>query len=541
MPAGAIGSRRGQLNITAPMLPNATYDTAEVSSEEKESGTMMLSEMLQSITVRKIFQMTYGRMVITEDLEITGIQYDSRRVSRGNAFVAIRGTAADGHAFVTDAVARGATAVVLEDDAILPDSFFLHAGVAKIVVPDTRIALAQIASAYYHHPSRRMTMVGVTGTNGKTTTTHLIRALLEGSGIRTGLVGTIEYDLGGEILPATHTTPESLDLNALFARMVSRGCGAAVMEVSSHALHQHRVFGIGFRAGVFTNLTQDHLDYHASMEEYFKAKKILFDGLGKGAVAVINVDDEWGRRLVAGMGAPAVTYGTTPGSDVLAEDIALSTRGTRFTIRHGERRMSVESPLLGRFNVSNLLAAYAAGLSLGIDPASMVETMRSARTVKGRFEQIPSRRGWTTIIDYAHTPDALEKALKAIRDLFDESNRGRVITVFGCGGNRDRRKRPIMAGVATTLSDITIITSDNPRHEDPQAIITEALTGVRAGAQVQVEPDRRSAILTALGLARSGDVVLVAGKGHEDYQVVGDRKIPFSDREVVEEYLSTER
>lgn len=502
---------------------------------------MMLSELLQGMTVTKLFQMTYGRMVVTEDLEITGIQYDSRKVALGNIFVAIRGTAADGHAYIADAVARGATVVVLENDAILPDSFFLHAGVAKIVVPDARVALAQLSSAFFHHPSRTMTMIGVTGTNGKTTTTHLIRTILERSGTRTGLVGSIEYHDGIGALPATHTTPESLELNALFARMAERGCRAAVMEVSSHALHQHRVFGIDFSTAVFTNLTQDHLDYHSSMEEYFAAKKMLFDGLGTASTAVINVDDEWGRRLVGMTRAKTITYGISEGAAVRAEEVSLSIRGARFTIRHGSERTLLESPLLGWFNVSNLLGAYSAGRALGIAPSTIGEALRSARTVKGRFEQFSSPRGWTAIVDYAHTPDALEKALKAIHDIFDASTRGRIIVVFGCGGNRDRRKRPIMAGIATTLGDVTIITSDNPRHEDPLEIINEVMKGVRPEATVEVEPDRHRAIHRALDLARPGDVVLVAGKGHEEYQVVGDRKIPFSDQRIVEEYLAAAR
>jgi UDP-N-acetylmuramoyl-L-alanyl-D-glutamate--2,6-diaminopimelate ligase len=501
---------------------------------------MTLLKLIDGITVRKMFQTTYGHMVVTQDLEINRVQYDSRRVAHGDVFVAIRGTAADGHAFVQDAVNRGAIAVVVEDDAALPDSFYLHAGVAKIVVPDSRQALAQMAARYYDYPSRKLTMVGVTGTNGKTTTAHLIRSIVEHSGRRSGLIGTIEYKIGDEATPATHTTPESLELNELLDRMVRATCSVAVMEVSSHALHQHRVDGLDFAAAVFTNLTQDHLDYHGSMENYFNAKRILFERLSPSASAVINVDDDWGKRIPTFTDAKVLSYGIDQFAGVRAKNVSLSMGSTAFTIVHDDERTEIVSPLIGRFNVSNIVAAFATGLALGIPKNTLRNAIHHTGVVRGRFEQIQCPGGWTVVIDYAHTPDALEKALIAVHDVMKASgSRGRVIAVFGCGGNRDQTKRPRMAAIATRLSDVTIVTSDNPRNEDPESIIDEAMTGVQQGATVQRESDRSRAITSALEQARRGDVILIAGKGHEDYQIIGDRKIPFSDREVVEEFLRT--
>jgi UDP-N-acetylmuramoyl-L-alanyl-D-glutamate--2,6-diaminopimelate ligase len=360
---------------------------------------------------------------------------------------------------------------------------------------------------------------------------------LEISGVKTGLIGTIEYKIGNEVVPASHTTPESLELNELLARMVQSGCTSAVMEVSSHALHQYRVAGINFIAAVFTNLTQDHLDYHGTMDEYFKAKKILFEGLQSNAFAIVNLDDKWGKRIPNVTLANVKLYGFDVSSDFFAKDISISMKGVRFTIVYNGEETDVESRLIGRFNVSNILAAFSTCIALGIPKEIVRNAISKAEIVRGRFEQITSPNGWTAVIDYAHTPDALEKALKAIHDVFDSSSRGRIITVFGCGGNRDRTKRPKMAYIATTLSDITIVSSDNPRHEDPDAIIDEVMTGVETGAKVYRETDREQAIYMALDIAKSGDVILIAGKGHEDYQVLGDRKIYFSDRKTVEEFL----
>lgn len=498
---------------------------------------MVLSKILQGVTVSKMFQTLYGRMVVTHDVEVRNIQYDSRLVQPGDMFVAIRGTASDGHHYIQNAVSNGAKVVVVEDDNILPDSFFMHAGVVKIVVPDSRSALAKASSNYYGDPSEQLTMVGVTGTNGKTTTTHVLKSVLEGAGKKCGLIGTIEYKIGNMVIPATHTTPESLELNELLRRMVREDCHAAVMEVSSHALHQHRVDGIAFDAAVFTNLTQDHLDYHNTMEDYFEAKRMLFVNLAPSASAIVNIDDPWGHRMLEATHARKISYGISHIADVRAEAINLSMEGIQFSIVHNGETTIIKSSLVGRFNVSNILAGFATGIALGIPKQSIQTAINSMSPVRGRFEPILSPRGWTAIVDYAHTPDALEKALASVRDIVSTAGRGRVITVFGCGGNRDRTKRPRMAAAATTQSDITYITSDNPRTEDPERIIDEIMAGVTPGATTRREVDRKIAIMNALGEATSGDLVLIAGKGHEDYQILGDRKVHFSDREIVEEFI----
>jgi UDP-N-acetylmuramoyl-L-alanyl-D-glutamate--2,6-diaminopimelate ligase len=502
--------------------------------------SMTLSKLLEGVTVSKMFHTLYGQMIVTQDVEIRRIQYDSRKVERGDLFIALRGSAQDGHRFISKAVENGAKVVVVEDDAALPDSYFLHSGVAKIVVSDSRLALAQMSGTYFGDPSARLRLAGITGTNGKTTTAYLVKSILEAHGSRTGLIGTIEYLVGDRSISATHTTPESLELNGLLACMVDEGCSAAVMEVSSHALQQRRVHGLRYAAAVFTNLTQDHLDYHVTMQAYFDAKKSLFEDLDPSSWAVVNLDDEWGRKMLGVTRARTLTYGMQPGADLQAGNISLSMNGTAFTIHHAGEETAIDSPLVGRFNVSNVLAAFGAGVALGIPKQEMQRAVRAVRSVPGRFEAVASPRGWTAIIDYAHTPDALEKALTAVHDVIASGASGRIITVFGCGGNRDRTKRPHMARIATGLSDITVITSDNPRHEDPEKIIDEVMTGVPGGARVYREPDRGRAIAKALEMAGKGDVVLIAGKGHETYQVVGDQKLHFSDREVVDAVVGSQ-
>ena len=498
---------------------------------------MTLSKILVGITVSKMVNQRYGQFLVTQDIEIRCLQYDSRKVERNDIFVAIHGTSKDGNRFVMDAIDRGASVVVTDEDHALPDSYFMHAGVVKVVVPDTRIALARMSSAYFGNPSRALTMVGVTGTNGKTTTTHLLKSLFEAQGKTAGLIGTIEYVIGKDRIPATHTTPESLELNQMLAKMVDGGCSAAVMEVSSHALHQHRVEGIEFDSAVFTNLTQDHLDYHGSMEEYFKSKRILFDTLSSNACAVINIDDDWGKRLYAGVTGRKISYGVDSPANVRAKNISLSLQDVRFIVEHGSEKTEIQSPLVGRFNVVNLLAAFSTGLSLGISTSTMQQALQSVRGVRGRFERIVSPRGWLAVIDYAHTPDALEKAIRAVRDVLGTTKDSKVVTVFGCGGNRDAKKRPVMGRIASELSDVTVVTSDNPRSEAAEAIIDEIMVGVKPGSSVHRESDRGKAIMAALDMMKPGDVALIAGKGHEDYQVIGDRKVHFSDRELVEEFI----
>jgi UDP-N-acetylmuramoyl-L-alanyl-D-glutamate--2,6-diaminopimelate ligase len=500
---------------------------------------MTLTALLQGVTVVKMFHLLYGKSAATQELEIHEIRYDSRKVGPGDLFVAIRGHESDGHRFVPDALARGAKVVVVDDDTAVPDSLCLHEGAAKIVVPDSRKALATLAANFTGHPGRRLKLVGVTGTNGKTTTTHLIKSVLEAHGERVGLIGTTGYIIGSEELPATHTTPESLELNNLLAEMVERGCTAAVMEVSSHALVLQRVHGLSFAAGVFTNLTQDHLDFHGTLAAYCSAKRILFDGLEPGAAAVINADDPAGGEMAAGTRARIIRYAINAPADVTAQGIDLDMSGTGFTLRNGGSH-PVSSLLVGDFNVQNILAAAATGLALGVPGETIVRGIAAAPPVRGRFERVRGADGRIAIIDYAHTPDALERCLRTIRQLLPATG-ARIITVFGCGGNRDRGKRPIMGRIASELSDVTIITSDNPRREDPLLIIEEVRAGTRAVAAVETEPDRQKAIHRGLDLAARGDVVLVAGKGHETYQVLGTTTIHFDDREEVERYLETNR
>jgi UDP-N-acetylmuramoyl-L-alanyl-D-glutamate--2,6-diaminopimelate ligase len=498
---------------------------------------MPLSKLLEHVDVSKMFQTLYGQMVVTHEIMVNHIQYDSRKVERSDLFVAIRGTLVDGNTFITHAVHNGAKVVVTDNDEAIPDFYCMHNGVVKIVVPDSRIALARIAANFYGHPSHSLTMVGVTGTNGKTTTTNVIKHMLEKTGRKSGLIGTIEYMIVNQRLPSTHTTPESLELQMLLDRMVEEQCSAAVMEVSSHALDQHRVEGMMFQAAVFTNLTQDHLDYHRTMDEYYIAKKKLFNMLAPDGWAVINADSDYGMRLIDETRAKKISYGITANADVRAHDVLLSLHGVRFGIEYRGERTNISSPLVGRFNVYNLLAAFSAGIALGVDTATLGKILSEPITVPGRFEKVSSSAGWIAVIDYAHTPDALEKALLAAHDVMGKPRQGKIIAVFGCGGNRDKTKRPKMGRIASQLSDIVFVTSDNPRFEEPETIIDEVMAGIEDGSKVYREVDRAIAISRALEIATGGDIILIAGKGHEDYQIIADQKVHFSDREIVQKFL----
>lgn len=491
---------------------------------------MTLSEVLAGVTVTKIFQTMYGKMVVTHDVEVSGIQYDSRKVQRGNMFVALRGAGTDGHRFLGPAIANGAKVVIVEDDASISDSQCMHEGVVKIVVGNARKTLAQVASNYYHNPSKKMTMIGVTGTNGKTTTTYLIKQMLESiAGHKVGLIGTVEYIVGTEKLTATHTTPESLELHEMFSKMVAMQCTHCVMEVSSHSLTQYRVYGIDFSAAVFTNLTQDHLDYHGTMDEYLKAKKILFDGLNESAVAVVNADSDYASAIVASCRAQVTTYAITAAASVKADDVNVGIEG--FTARINNRTVSTH--LVGRFNVYNFLGAYSTIAGLGIELQNPENLFASLTPAPGRFEQIHSPKGWTAIIDYAHTPDALQNCLETIHDILPAKRTNTIISIFGAGGDRDTTKRPIMGEIVERLSDVVIVTSDNPRTEDPQRIIADIMKGIRRKEHTVIQPDRAQAIHEGISRAGNGDIILIAGKGHEDYQVIGTTRHHFSDREEV--------
>ncbi len=455
------------------------------------------------------------------DVEIAALAYSSAAVVPGTLFFCVPGFRSDGHDFAPDAVERGAAALVCERP--------LGLGVPQLLVASARAAMAPIAARFNGDPTGRLRVAGVTGTNGKTTTTYLIRSILEHSGLRTGMLGTVVQIVGGVSEPVVHTTPEAVDLQATFARMVAAGDRACAMEVSSHALALGRAEAIHFDARVFTNLTQDHLDFHPTMEDYYAAKRRLFEG-GSGA-AVVNVDDPWGRRLAGEIEAPA-TYALDAPADYRAEGVEFDTSGSRFRLLHPGGELDVETRLPGRFNVYNAIAAIAATAALGITVDSAREALSSAPRVPGRFEPVDEGQGFAVLVDYAHTPDSLENVLRAARGITS----GRLHVVFGAGGDRDRGKRPLMGGVASALADRVIVTSDNPRSEDPASIVDAVLAGTDGGAERQV--DRRAAIERAISTARQGDVVVIAGKGHEQGQEFdGGRKEPFDDVTVAREAL----
>lgn len=456
-------------------------------------------------------------------VDITALAYDNRTVTPGTLFFCVPGFTRDGHDFAPEAVQRGAVALVVQRP--------LGLGVPEVVVDDVRAAMAPAAAALHGDPTAALDLVGITGTNGKTTTAYLVRALLEASGRRTGLLGTVQSVVGGIESPAVRTTPEAIDLQATFADMRDAGDTGCVMEVSSHALHLRRADAIHWDVTIFTNLTQDHLDFHPTMEDYFAAKRLLFEaGREEDAVAVVNVDDPSGRRLAADLPG-AVTYGLDhPDAALRAEDVRFDLRGSAFRVGQTEFAL----PLPGRFNVLNALAAIGAARALGLDDAAIAAALPRAARVPGRFEPVDEGQPFAVLVDYAHTPDSLENVLAAARPLTD----GRLISVFGCGGDRDRGKRPQMGEISARLADLTIVTSDNPRSEDPVAIIGEILAGVDDRTGVEAIADRHAAIDAAVRAAGAGDVVVIAGKGHEQGQEFADgRKVPFDDATVARDAL----
>ena len=462
-------------------------------------------------------------------LEITAVTHDSRKAGPGTLFVAIKGLAADGNQFVDAARKKGASAIASEHPP--------QPGTPWLQVKDARLALALLSGAVLGDPARELELIGVTGTNGKTTTTYLIDAALRAAGHKVGLVGTVQYRIGDRLADATRTTPESSDLQAMFREMVDAGCSHAVLEVSSHSLALQRVAGCEFRVAVFTNLTRDHLDFHGDMETYFQAKRKLFsDLLRTDGRAVINADDDRAAELAAASRAPVWTFGVERPADFQAEEVALGLEGTRFRVRSPLGTHEVTSGLVGRFNVQNLLAAFAAAAAAGVDAEAALRGLATVTGVPGRLERVTGAPGFTVVVDYAHTDDALKNLLETVREL----GPARVITVFGCGGDRDRTKRPLMGAVATRLSDVVIVTSDNPRSEPPEAILEEIQKGMNGGRRAERHAivDRREAIARALEMARPGDAVVIAGKGHETYQVLRDRTVPFDDRQVARDILS---
>jgi len=466
------------------------------------------------------------------DRPISGLAMDSRRVMPGNLFFALPGRRADGNSFIDEAIQRGAVAIVGEK---IPSG--TAARVTYVQVTDARRALAQVAQRYFKFPDKSLDLVAVTGTNGKTTVTNLIKHLLSTSIQRVGLVGTVHYDLGARIVPSYRTTPESLELFGMLAQMRDAGCRQAAMEVSSHGIDQQRVLGMQFGVAVFTNLTRDHLDYHKTLEAYFEVKSRLFNGGTGGAprAAVINLDDPYGRRLATEVPPPirVVTFGEAPDAVVRAENVRLDFRSTAFALVWPEGRLEIESPFIGRYNVSNLLAAFAACYALGRDPAVIALRLKSFAGVAGRMERIDEGQPYNVLVDYAHTDDALRNALGMLRAITP----GRLFVVFGCGGNRDRTKRPLMTGAVQEFADFAWATADNPRSETLTQIFTDMKTGVKAPEKITFVEDRRHAISLALDTAREGDCLLIAGKGHETYQEFADTIVPFDDRQVVRELI----
>ena len=472
------------------------------------------------------------RIIGTLDRQVESIAYDSRRVQRNGLFVAIRGEKSDGHQFLDQAIEKGASVIVAEREISSPRATCL-------VVDHTRPVLADLATTFYGAPDRKLKMAAVTGTNGKTTTTFLIKHICEKAGLRCGLIGTVQYEIGERVIPATRTTPEALDVQELLAQIVNAGCRAAAMEVSSHALAQERTRGIEWDVAVFTNLTQDHLDFHSTMENYFEAKTKLFEGIAsqlkkKRPVAIINIDDRYGQKLVDRFGRKilVVTYGMGTRADFRASNYRTEFAGTSYQLDAKGRSYLVRVPLIGRFNVANSMAALAATNAMGINLRDAVLSLARSPQVPGRLEMVPAKRQFQVFVDYAHTDDALLNVLKTLRELEPR----KLIVVFGCGGNRDRQKRPLMGRVADEFADHAIVTSDNPRKENPDSIIAEVEKGFRSNHYEKIT-DRAEAIARAVAMAQPRDVVLIAGKGHEKYQEFADHTIPFDDIQVARRAL----
>ncbi len=485
---------------------------------------MQLKTLLTAISVRQI--------IGQPDRAVESIAYDSRRVQRNGLFVALRGEKFDGHDFIEQAVEKGASVIVAEREQKYPRA-------TSVAVENTRTALADLSAAFYGYPARKLKLAGITGTNGKTTTTFLIQHICEKAGVRCGLIGTVRYQLGERVLPAARTTPESLDLQELLAQIGNAGCRAATMEVSSHALAQDRTRGLEWDVAVFTNLTQDHLDFHGTMKNYFESKLKLFTQLAsqqkkRKPVAVINIDDRYGEQLLGKIdkSISLITYGMGVRADFRASNYRMEFGGTSYQLDARGKSYLVRIPLIGRFNVANSLAALAAANAMGIGVREAVLSLGKSPQVPGRLEMVPAKRQFQIFVDYAHTPDALLNVLKTLRELEPR----RLIVVFGCGGNRDREKRPLMAQVVDLNADYAIITSDNPRKEDPAAIISQVERGFRSSHYEKII-DRAEAIARAIALAQPRDIVLIAGKGHETYQEFADHTVPFDDIQVARRAL----
>ncbi len=471
-----------------------------------------------------------------KDIGINGIATDSNNIKRGFVFICIKGTKADGHNFVNDAISRGAAALIVEKDVeVLED-------ITIIKVPDTKEILPVIADTFYNYPSNRMNVIGVTGTNGKTTTAYFIGQILRKAGHKIGIIGTISYQIGERIIPAVNTTPDSLQLRILLSQMLEAGIETVIMEVSSHAIDQKRIAGIEFDTCIFTNLTPEHLDYHETFEKYQDTKLKLFEQMGKNSKkntakkAIINIDSPISRRFLDVCHVDIITYGLNTNAFVYATDIRSTLSGSCFKLHiPTDKSIEVKINLAGRYNIYNALAGISAVLAFGLSLSEIKSGLKSLKSVPGRFEKVNANADFHIIVDYAHTPDGMKQVLSTARALTDN----KIITVFGCGGDRDRLKRPQMGSIASELSDYTIITSDNPRTEDPMKIIGEIVKGIKNtdGNAIRIMPDRKSAIQRAMELAKENDLVMILGKGHETYQVLKDTVVPFDDRQIVKEIL----
>lgn len=483
---------------------------------------MIIQELIRNI----------NPLQITGELnqDITSIVYDSRQVKEGSLFICIKGFKLDGHDFIDKAIQNGAVAILIEKE--LSEC---KKGITYIQVEDSRKSMADLAATFYNYPQEKLNLIGVTGTNGKTTTTYLIKAILDQAGFKTGLIGTIKNIIGGKTLPATRTTPESLDLYELYDRMLKEGVSHVVMEVSSHALDLKRVAGMKFSIGIFTNITQDHLDYHKSFAEYLKAKTRLFSQLKEDGFAVVNIDDPGSSKIIKASRGTVVTYGINNQADIRAEEIKLEPTGVSFEVK-GKRDFSIQMKLTGLFNVYNTLAAISCGYALGLRNDTIKAGLENVNGVEGRFELVDEGQDFAVVVDYAHTPDGMENVLKTALEFVE----GEIIVVFGCGGDRDRGKRPLMGQISARYGNYSVLTSDNPRSEDPLSILREIEEGIKEMAEdipYKIIPDRKEAIFHAIERARKNDMVIIFGKGHETYQIFKDKTISFDDREVAREAI----
>ena len=479
------------------------------------------------------------KLVGKADIDVTGITYHSKKVVAGNIFVCLQGHYTEGSKFISEAIANGAVAVVTDKELSNIE------GIAQVLTTNPLEVLSFLSAKYYDFPSNKLNVLGVTGTNGKTTITYLLESIFETAGMPTAVIGTINYRFGKEILQPDTTTPLSSDLQFLLDKVVKKQIKTVLMEVSSHALSLNRVDNVEFDAAIFTNLTRDHMDFHKTFEEYFAAKLKLFKSLEQKAekdrikFAIINNDDSWGEKIPELIKSKTITYGLSQKSDVYPSEIKYDSSGTSFTLNYGDLNIRIKSDLVGRHNIYNILATCACALNFGLTPESVQKGIENLKAVPGRLEKVECGQPFTVVVDYAHTDDALKNVLKTLKEIAS----GRIITLFGCGGDRDRSKRPIMGETAVTLSDYTIVTSDNPRSENPEKIVFDIEVGIRrtGNEKYEIILDRKEAIKRALQIAKKNDIVLLAGKGHENYQIIGTQKIHFSDKETVEDELSEKK